>query len=65
MAKALPVLTAELTSPLVYSSAAKAEALGEIGRTAKTAVPALELAAKDDDKSGRDAAAKALSLIRR
>jgi HEAT repeat protein len=63
-AKTVPVLTSALTSPLPIIRRGAAEALGESGRAAKAAVPALERALKDADNSVRDAAAAAIKRIR-
>ena len=62
-AKAIPVLVAGLSDSLPETRKAAAEALGDLGPLARDAIPALQKAAKDDSKSVREAAAKALELI--
>jgi HEAT repeat protein len=64
-AKAVPVLVSGLTARRVVMRRGAAEALGEMGRAARTSVEALQRATKDDDKSVRDAAAAALAAIQR
>jgi HEAT repeat protein len=64
-APAVPVLISGLTASEVIMRRGAAEALGEMGRAARTAATALERATKDSDKSVRDAAAAALTAIRR
>jgi HEAT repeat protein len=62
--KTIPVLMAGLSdnTPLIRTGAA--EALGILGPLASEALPALQKAMNDDDKSVRDAAAKAVHQIR-
>jgi HEAT repeat protein len=62
-AKTVPVLTAGLALPLPQSRVAAAEALGKLGPLAKSAQPALEKAASDENQQVREAAAAALKLI--
>jgi HEAT repeat protein len=61
---ALPVLMSGLadSTPMVRQCAA--EALGGLGPAAKEAIPALQKAKDDEDKSVRAAAAKAIASIR-
>ncbi len=51
--------------PLPQSRVAAAEALGKLGPLAKSAQPALEKAASDENQQVREAAAAALKLIGR
>ena len=62
-AKAVPVLTAGLSSPLPKTRQGAAESLGTLGPLAKDAAPALEKAAEDADEAVRQAATKALASI--
>jgi HEAT repeat protein len=62
-AKVVPVLVSGLTSPLVHSRRGAAETLGELGPAAKDALPALQKAAADEDKSVHDAAIEAIKRI--
>jgi HEAT repeat protein len=64
-ARAVPVLVSGLGSPVVIMRRGAAEALGDMGPAAKSAVAALERAQKDNDKSVRDAAIAALAAVRR
>jgi HEAT repeat protein len=64
-AKALPVFSAGLASPVPATRRGSARSLGELGPLAKNALPALERAQKDKDSSVRDAATRAIARIRR
>ena len=63
--KTLPVLIAGLTNPLPLARQGAAEALGRLGPSAKEATAALQKAMNDEDKTVRDAAAKAVQDRRR
>ena len=64
IAKALPVLTACLSDPLPETRKAAADTLGELGPSAREAAPLLQKAMKDDAKSVREAAEKALNAVK-
>ena len=63
-AKAIAALTTGLSAPSPLMRRGAAETLGQIGPPAKAAAAALQAAAKDSDKSVRDAATQALTSIR-
>jgi HEAT repeat protein len=62
-AKVVPVLVTGLSDSLPESRKAAAEALGDLGPLARQALPALQKATKDDAKSVREAAEKALQSV--
>jgi HEAT repeat protein len=62
-AKVVPVLVAGLSAPLPDTRIAAAEALGDLGSLARASLPALRKAARDKDKSVREAVAKAVKAI--
>ena len=63
-AKAVPVLVAGLSDSLPETRKAAAQALGNLGAQARTALSALQKAAKEDDSQAvREAAAGALQSI--
>jgi HEAT repeat protein len=64
VAQTLPVLTAGLSSPVPESRQMSAEALARLKSGAKSALPALEKAAVDDNPSVRDAVKEAIAAIR-
>ena len=63
-AKVVPVLTAGLAEAEPIHRRSAAEALGNLGPLAKSAIPALETASKDSDKSVSEAATKALASVK-
>ncbi len=63
-AKVLPVLERGLAAPEAIMRRGAAETLGGLGKLAKPSVPALQCAAKDTDKSVRDAANEVLTAVR-
>jgi HEAT repeat protein len=63
-AKAIPLLVSGLSDALPETRKAAAQALGSLGAQARTALPALQKAAKDDDSEAvREAAASAVQAI--
>jgi HEAT repeat protein len=62
-AEVVPELVIGLESPLPPSRRMAAETLGALGKSAKTAAPQLQRAAKDEDERVREAATKALKAI--
>jgi HEAT repeat protein len=62
--KVVPVFIAGLASPKPATRRGAAESLGQMGKNGKAADSALERAQKDSDKSVRDAATRALALVR-
>ncbi len=64
-AQVVPELVGGLESPLAKSRQAAAETLASLGPLAKSAIPQLERAAKDDDEHVRSAAAKAIEAIQK
>ncbi len=63
-AKVVPLLTTALSDPEAVRRRGAAESLGHLGPLAKDAVPALEKATQDTDKSVSEAATKALASIK-
>ena len=63
-AKAIPLLVAGLSDSLPETRKAAAQALGNLGPQARTALPALQKAAKDDDSQAvREVAASAVQAV--
>jgi HEAT repeat protein len=62
--KTLYVLIAGLDNPLPVARQGAAEAIGQLGPSAKTAVSFLEKASRDENESVRDAAARAIRSVR-
>jgi HEAT repeat protein len=61
---AVPVMVAALKNPLPFIRGEAAMTLGDLGKAAANALPALEAAAKDEDQGVRAAAAEAVKKIR-
>ena len=60
----VPVMTAALKNPLAFIRGEAAMTLGDLGKDAASALPALEAAAKDDDEGVRAAAIEAVKKIK-
>ncbi len=61
---AVPVMTAALKSPLPFIRGEAAMTLGDLGKAAASALPALEAAMQDDDEGVRAVAAEAVKKIK-
>ena len=60
----VPVMTAALKNPLPFIRGEAAMTLGDLGKAAATALPALEAAANDDDEGVRAVAVEAVKKIK-